>query len=117
MFQMRQPKKSKTQEEEEVCFELDWEGFRQRSAQSRPLSTMNSLRKGSTPACATEDENVLSDDDIIVETDGDASIRRDYLENELYGHSGSNVSSKYDTLAQSNSDRKASHAHTTMLTR
>ena len=59
---------------------------------------MNSLRKGSSStARVIDDENVASDDDIFVETDGDLSMRRDFLENEVYGHSGSNVSSKHGT--------------------
>ena len=104
-----QVKKSKSEEEEEVFFNLDWDSFLQRNKlESGPQSTITSMRKGSSSVRVVEDENVLSDDDIFVETDGDASIRRDYLENEIYGHT--QISSRHETSLM-NHEAKVSHAH------
>ena len=68
----------------------------------------NSVRKVSSSALILEDENVLSDDDIYVETDADVSIRQDYLTNETYGYT--QPGSKRDGDApQMNSEAKLSY--------
>ena len=53
------------------------------------------MHKGSSSVRIVEDENVLSDDDIFVETDGDASMKKDYLESEM--HAQAHPGSRHET--------------------